>query len=130
MASGLTDKSDEVQLATFLYTMGVDAKQLYETFTFEQENQKAKFDIVSYNFLAYFTPKKNVIHLRSMFHARTQKPEESIETFIRELYRLSDHCEFGTGKDNTLRDRLVVGLIDKELSTKLQLQDDLDLNKA
>jgi len=57
-----------------------------------------------------------------MFHARTQKSEESIETLIRELSRLNEHCKVSTEKDNALKDRLVPGLFEKELSTKLQLQ--------
>jgi len=77
---------------------------------------------VSLKVLAYFTPKKNIIQLRNMFHVRTQKPEESIETLIRELSSSSEHCKFGTEKYNALKDRLVPGLFEKELSTKLQLQ--------
>lgn len=49
------------------------AEQLYETFKFEQEGQKSKFDIVIKKFLTYYRPEKYVIHLRSMFHARTKE---------------------------------------------------------
>ncbi|XP_067936581.1 uncharacterized protein [Watersipora subatra] len=110
--------------------MGGDAEQLYETFTFADDNEKKDFDIVSKKLLDYFNPKRNVIHLRSIFHTRAQRADESIESFIRDLYKLSEHCEFAAERDNTIRDRLVVGLLDKELSAKLQLEENLDLSKT
>lgn len=80
-------------------------------------------------FTEYFTPKKNIIHIRSMFHSRNQSPQESCEHYIRELYKLSEYADFND-RDDQIRDRLVVGIIDKELSTKLQLMPGLKLAEA
>lgn len=40
---------------------------------------------------------------------------------------MSEHCDFGMTRDEHIRDRIVVGILDKELSRKLQLMADLTL---
>lgn len=52
------------------------------------------------------------------------------ETYIRALYELSDNCDFGQSKSENIRDRLFVGIRDKELSKKMQLMLDLTLETA
>ena len=52
------------------------------------------------------------------------------EKYITELYRQIDSCEYGDMKEELLRDRLVVGILDHELSEKLQLEADLTLDAA
>ncbi len=74
-----------------------------------------------------FFLRRNVIHERAVFHQRVQRPGEQAETFIRALYDLSEHCEFGTSRDENIQDRIVVGIRDKEQSRKLQLMSDLAL---
>ena len=80
------------------------------------------FDIVMGKFDAYFIPKRNVIHERARFHQRIQGVGEKAEAYIRALYELSEHCEFGANREEIIRDRIVVGIRDKELSLKLQLK--------
>lgn len=54
-----------------------------------------------------------------------------MEAFIRSLYELSDTCEFAPDiKNELIRDRVVVGILDKNLSEKMQLEKDLDLDKC
>ena len=68
---------------------------------------------------------KNVIYERAMFHQRMQQNSEQAESFIRSLYEMAEHCDFGASKDDCIRDRLVVGIPDKELSERLQLKEKL-----
>ena len=49
--------------------------------------------------------------------------------FIRSLHELAENCDFGN-KAEQIRDRVVIGIRDKELSEKLQLLPDLTLDKA
>lgn len=74
----------------------------------------------SASFDSYFIPKHSVIHERACFHQRVQCSGERAESFICSLYELSEHCEFGAAREER-RDRIVVGIQDKELSRKLQL---------
>ena len=50
--------------------------------------------------------------------------------FIASLYRLVEHCNYGTLKEEMIRDRLVVGLTDNTLSERLQMRPDLTLTQA
>ena len=52
------------------------------------------------------------------------------ESFIRTLYELKENCDFGETKSKHIRDRLVLGIRNKELSRKLQLTSDLTLETA
>ena len=45
------------------------------------------------------------------------------------LYELSEHANFAD-RECTIRDRLVLGLLDQELSEKLQIESELTLTKA
>ncbi|KAL9987332.1 hypothetical protein ACROYT_G001621 [Oculina patagonica] len=55
---------------------------------------------------------------------------ESVDTFIQELYRLAEDCEYGSLKDGLIRDRIVVGVLDDSLSDRLQAKADLTLETA
>lgn len=67
----------------------------------------------------YFMPKVNVIHERVRFYQRVQKQGESVEELIRSLHELAETCAFGEAKSKNIRDRLVIGVLDKELSQLL-----------
>ena len=115
-----------------------DAENIYSTFTIHRnwnpdadlpDPPDTNFDDVIELFDRHFMPKVNVIHERAIFHQRVQGAGENIETFVRVLYDLAEHADF-TDKDSSIRDRLAVGLRDKELSEKFQLQPDLTLQQA
>ena len=46
------------------------------------------------------------------------------------LYRLSEHCNYGTLHNELIRDRLVVGLANLRLSECMQMGRDLTLEKV
>ena len=71
-----------------------------------------------------------MIFVRAKFNLRSQKENEPVNNFITDLYCLSEYCEFGTLKNDLIRDRIVVGLKDKKLSEQLQLDSKLTLEKA
>ena len=126
-ASELSKDTVDVQTSALIYSMGPTAEHIFNTFDVEEE--ETTFDELIDLFNGYFTPKVNVIHERAVFHQRTQLAGENIETYIRSLYELAEHADF-CDKESTIRDRLVVGLRDRELSEKLQLQPDLTLKTA
>lgn len=53
-----------------------------------------------------------------------------VDAFVTALYALAEHCNCGGLHDELIRDRLVVGLMDKWLSARMQLDPDLTLQKA
>lgn len=46
------------------------------------------------------------------------------------LYALAEHCNYLALHDELIRDRLVVGLADRRLSERMQLDHELTLEKA
>ena len=58
-----------------------------------------------------------------------QDEGEPMDAFMTDLYRLSEHCNYTSLRDELIRDRIVVGILNTALSEKLQLDADLTLEK-
>lgn len=63
-------------------------------------------------------------------NAAKEREKEKAEIYIRALFELAENCDFGAKRDEDIRDCLVVGITDKELSQKLQLMPTLTLAQA
>ena len=122
-ASGLSKGDEESQLNALLYSMGSKRDGL------TTDNSK-KCDVGKDKFDGYFVKRRNTIFEREKFHRRKQETGEPVEFFITHLYGLTEHCQFGLLPDEMIRDRIVVGLADQNLSEKFQLDADLTLEKA
>ena len=61
---------------------------------------------------------------------RMQEEGESVDSFVTSLHCLAEYCGYEGLKNEMIRDRIVVGLRDANLSMKLQMVSDLDLEKA
>ena len=55
---------------------------------------------------------------------------EPVEQYVLSLHSLARNCEYGTLQEELIRDRIVIGIRDKALSRRLQLDADLTLEKA
>ncbi|XP_062707298.1 uncharacterized protein K02A2.6-like isoform X1 [Aedes albopictus] len=64
---------------------------------------------------------------RYEFYNRIQKPNESAENFVLAVKLLAENCNFREFKDEAIRDRLIIGLRDKDLRKKLLMDDDVNL---
>ena len=71
-----------------------------------------------------------MIFERAHFNRHIQQEGESAGDYITALHQLADTCEYGVIKAEMIRDRLVVGIRDESLSERLQMEADLDLEKA
>ncbi|XP_042071854.1 uncharacterized protein K02A2.6-like [Haplochromis burtoni] len=127
IATKLHKDEGQVQVSCLIYAMGNEAENIYKSLTFAADESRDDFAVVMRKFDEYFFPQRNTIHERACFHQRVQRPGETAESFIRALYDLSEHCEFGACKEENIRDRIVVGIRDKDLSRRLQLMKDLTL---
>ena len=81
-------------------------------------------------FQAHFVKNINVIYERAKFNRRCQQEDETVDQFVTALHTLAEHCSYGALKDEMIRDRLVVGLRDPNLSLKLQMDSRLTLKTA
>ena len=104
-------------------------EQVFKSFAFADDADKDKYEPVMKKFNEHFIPKKNIIYERAVFRRRTQLPGESVESFIRDLHKLAENAEL-TDKNEMIRDSIVIGILDKDVSEKLQLIKDLNLEKA
>ena len=128
-ATKLGKEDESVQISTLIYVMGKEAEHVFKSFVFEDAENAKKFAPVLKKFDDYFVPKRNIIHERAKFHQCRQNPGENVETFVRNLYEIAEHCDF-KDRDDQIRDRIVLGILDRELSEKLQLTPDLKLEGA
>lgn len=141
LATRLHRDEGEEQVSALIYAMGRQAENIYQSFEFEPvinlvvlpppADPRNDFDTVLAKFEAYFVPKRNTIYERTKFYKRSQQQGESIECFVRNLHELAAHCRFGENESENIRDRLISGMLDNEMSQKLQLeQDTLTLARA
>ena len=75
-------------------------------------------------------PKPSVTMQRFNFHSKTRKPGELVSTYIAELRRTSEHCEFGATLNDMLRDRLVCGINNQRIQRRLLAEPNLTFEKA
>ena len=128
-ASGLSTKEDAHQISTLIYSMGDAADDILASLSLMAEEKKV-YRTVRDKLEAHFVKKRNIIYERLKFNLRIQKEGESIDSFITDLHCLAQHCNYGILRDEMIRDRIVVGLLDAGLSMKLQLDPELTLEKA
>ena len=115
--------------STLIYCMGTEAVQIYKSMSFKKKEDEKEFRRHIKQIWRLFHTEKNVIHEDAKFYLRTRRDVEPIEKFVRGLYELAENCDFPQ-KNDKIRDHFVIGLKSKELSEKLQLSEDLSLEKA
>ncbi|KAL6455308.1 hypothetical protein MHYP_G00362590 [Metynnis hypsauchen] len=129
LASNLNASSEENQVNTLIYCMGDEADDILRGLTLT-DAERSTYKEVREGFQRFFVVKKNVIYERAKFNMRKQREGESVDSFVTALYALAEHCNYGVLHDELIRDRLVVGLLDKGLSERMQLDAELTLEKA
>ena len=109
--------------------MGPEAEHVMQSFALRQE-EAYDFDTVISKLDGYFIPRRNFVAERHNFELRSQAAGESNETYIRALLAQAEKCNF-SDRQERIRDRLVAGMKDQDLSRKIQLkssEDDITLD--
>ena len=60
-----------------------------------------------------------MIFERAKFNSRKQLKDEKVDDFITDLFCLAEYCTYGELREEMIRDRLVVGLLNATLSEKM-----------
>ena len=128
-ASGLEGEGQERKVSTLLCCLGEEAEGILSSTGISDDSRKKYKDVIA-KFDEHFRVRRNTIYERARFNKRDQRESESAEEYVAALYELVETCEYGTLKDEMLRDRLVVGIRDSALSDKLQLDATLTLESA
>ena len=109
--------------------MGDQAEDILLSFRLTEEEAK-KYSTVVEKFQQYFVKRKNFIYERSKFNQRIQELDETIDSFVTDLYRLAQTCNYGELTDEMIRDRIVAGIRDGAAAERLQTDPELTLEKA
>ena len=109
--------------------MGDKADDILQSFNLTEDDAK-KYATVKGKFEAHFVKRRNTVFERAKFNKRKQEEGEPIDDFITDLYCLAEHCGYGALHDELVRDRIIVGIRDRNLSEKLQMEPDLSLDAA
>ena len=126
---GLDAKEEETQVSNLIYCMGDEADDILRSFGLSADDSK-KYSVVKGKFESHFVPRRNVIFERAKFNQRRQEDGETVDAVITDLYRLAEYCDYKVLQGEMIRDRIVVGIRDSQLSEKLQMDPNLTLEKA
>ena len=118
VASGLAHKSEKGQVSIFLYAMGDCADDILATLSIDEET--VSFADIKTELNNYLGARRSVVVEQARFTKRVQKQSEAIDFFIQDLYTIAECCNFGTLKEELIRDRIVVGVADDDFSEQLQ----------
>ena len=129
MSTGLAEKSQSDQVNTLIYSMGDQAEDILLSFRLSEEEAKT-YSIVVEKFQNHFVRRRNVIYERSKFNQQIQESGEIVDSFITDLYKLAQTCNYGHLAGEMIRDRIVAGIHDGAVAEKLQVDPDLILERA
>nr|XP_047123474.1 uncharacterized protein LOC124806518 [Hydra vulgaris] len=128
IASGVNDKNEDIQCATFLHMIGEDALRVYDTFVFTIEENDKLAPLVQ-KFECYFSPKKNITYERYLFNTCMQD-SRLFTDFLIDLRNKAKTCEFGTLEESLIRDRVVCGINSKAARERLLRDTEFFLEKT
>ena len=132
LATELTEKSDEVQVATLLTVIGEEVREVFPTLTgWAKAGDARTIGPVLAKFANYCQPRKNIPFERYKFSRRTQEAGESYDQYRTALRKLAEGCAFETiTPDEILRDRPLFGIRDDKVRERLLREANLTLTKT
>lgn len=113
----------------FLNFIGEEGITIFNTFSFNGDDEQENYDIVVGKFKEYCEPQKNIIYERFKFYKCSQKPNQLYDSFLTELKSISNLCEF-TNVDEMVRDRIVMGISNGGMQERLLRESGLTLKRA
>lgn len=129
IASELEKKSNKIQCATFMVSLGPEGIPIYNNFEINDED-KDKLTVLKQKFSDFFVAKKNLTFERFTFNKMRQENGESFNDFYNKILKQSKNCEFKDLVDELVKDKIVIGISDNSLRQKLLAEQALDLNKT
>lgn len=135
IASNKNDASDDVKIALMMTVLGDEGIKIYNTIPNQADKQS--FNKVEAYFQENCIPKRNVTVEAFKFNNMKQREGQTIDNFITEIRNQAANCNFtcskGTCKaeyvDRMIRDKLVIGVSNKDLQSKLLQENDANSNK-
>lgn len=135
MASEKSNSSEQVKmLATLLACIGDDGIHFYNSMS---EDDKATLESLLKAFDNHLTPKKVITMETFTFNNMVQKECQSFDEYVRDVRKQAKFCEFTCSnpecnrsyEDRMIKDRLIIGMKDKESQIRLLRETSLTVNK-
>ena len=123
-------KEADTQRAVLFSVCGAATYKLIKNLLAPTKPADASFKDIVKLLTEHYQPKPSRVVQRYLFHSRVRKQGESVATYVAELKRLSEHCEFAATLNDMLCDRLVCGINDSRIQRRLLAEPDLDYRKA
>lgn len=129
IATNLNKQDDDIQVATFMGSIGIDAIAIYNNFKLKPDQLKNVKNIKD-AFTKRFIPKINITYERYVFNKIVEADGECFDEFLTRIGTQSVKCDYGDLVDSLVLDQIVIGVICGKLREKLLCEDDLTLDKA
>ena len=130
VAAGHSRKTKKERSCILLNLAGEDAVERYNSFTFDEGEDRDDPDVLKQKFEELCMPLKNLTFERHLFHTRKQGWSESINSFVTDLINIARKCEFGDLERNLIKDRIVCGIQSDAVRKILLRETGLALEKA
>ena len=91
---------------------------------------RESIEVLKRKFAEICDPRGNVIMERHKFNTRVQKVGEPFQSFVADLRILANTCEYGTLKDELIRDKIVCGVASPLIRKQLLKERGLTLDRA
>lgn len=112
-AMGFESKPDARKVALLLTIAGPPAIEVYNTFVYDDPNDREKLATVLEKFDNHCSPKKNETYERYIFRSRVQQQHKAFDTFLTDLKLKAGTCNFATLRGSQ-RSSLVLPTIKSE----------------
>lgn len=128
IAMDMKREPEDVQVATFMLSIGTDAVKIFNTFTDFTDEEQASLFAVKQRFHNYFTPKHNKLLERYIFNLMHQDEGESYADFINRITAQIAKCSYGAQHEGLLlRDKIIVGIRSDSVRQQFFEQDEEEL---
>ncbi|KAG1712216.1 hypothetical protein GQR58_002396 [Nymphon striatum] len=124
--SNLAEQSDDYQVAMLGHTLGDQGLKLLDGFSFSSDSPTVG-EILS-KFDQFAVGEINETYERFIFNNRDQNAGETFDTFLSAIRTLIKTCNYDSAsQDSLIRDRIVLGILDKETQKLLLRERNLNL---
>lgn len=128
---GNTEEADKSKRRAILLTVcGSKIYNLISDLLAPVKPKDKKFEELVKLVKDHFNPTPSEIVQRLKFNSRTRQIGESVSSYVAALRHLAEHCNFGVTLETALRDRLVCGINDEKIQSKLLAQQELTFKSA
>ena len=125
-----SSKDKKTRAYILLNLAGPEAIERERTFKYTEGESREDPDVLKEKYQQLRNPRKNVILERFRFNSRTQHNEETFDQFLADLKCRVSTCEFGELAEQTIRDRLVIGVNNEDARMLMMREANLTLATA